>query len=148
MTIHNLKRQPQPPYEPHLVLVDDDPHSARLLMRMLLAHGAPSIHWVENPADVEANIGEAQPSLMIVDLKSSSSANSEFVAALRSRPAGADVAIAVMAATPTQPERESLLRAGADAVFVRHADIVAYRREAASIISYWVRQQSLEAIGA
>ena len=148
MTIHNLKRRPLPSKEPHLVLVDDDPHSARLLMRMLLAHGAPSIHWIEDPTDVEASIGAAKPSLLIVDLKSSSSANSDFVTALRSRPAGVDVTIAVMAATPALPEREALLRAGADAVFVRHADIVAYRRESASIISYWVRQQSLEAIGA
>ncbi len=43
--------------------------------------------------------------------------------------------------------REALSVAGADAVFERQADIDSYRREAAAIVSFWVRNQHLDAVG-
>jgi hypothetical protein len=72
--------------QPYLALVDDDAHSARLLTRMLLAHGAPSIQWIEGAGNGLETIrqllaGPAHhlPGLVIVDLKSSSSATQDFV---------------------------------------------------------------------
>ncbi|MFT3980650.1 MAG: hypothetical protein QM687_09300 [Ferruginibacter sp.] len=52
-----------------------------------------------------------------------------------------------MAPTLDRDIRNELLDAGAAAVFERHSDITLYRREAASIIGFWVRNQRLDAVG-
>ncbi len=138
----------------HLALVDDDTHSARMMIRMLLAHGAPSVDWLSDAQTAEttfrdtlARTGDDLPALVIVDLKSSSKATAEFVSRLRSMPGTADLLVAAMAPSLERAYREPLLVAGADAVFQRHADANAYRREAASIVSFWVQHQRLEAVG-
>jgi response regulator RpfG family c-di-GMP phosphodiesterase len=140
--------------EPYLVLVDDDGHSARLLTRMLLAHGAPSIQWIESS---EAGLSQIKsllvdrarllPGLVVVDLKSSSTASAEFVSKIARLPRSQSLLVAVMAVDPNRITRERLLEAGADAVFERHADLQGYRAEAAAIVSFWVRNQRLEAVG-
>lgn len=138
----------------HLALVDDDTHSARMMIRMLLAHGAPSVDWLA-AADVaektflDENAGTSGdlPALVLVDLKSSSRATADFISRLRAMPKTADLLIAAMASDLDRSHREPLLIAGADAVFQRHADANAYRREAASIVSFWVQHQRLEAVG-
>jgi hypothetical protein len=43
--------------------------------------------------------------------------------------------------------RNGLLDAGAAAVFERHGELNAYRREAANIVGFWVRNQRLDAVG-
>ena len=140
--------------QPYLMLVDDDAHSARLLTRMLLAHGAPSIQWVESSAEGLSQIkgllsepGKQLPGLVIVDLKSNSTAASEFVAAIAALERSRSLVIAAMAPSLDRTTRDSLLDAGADAVFERHADLQAYRAEAAAIVSFWVRNQHLDAVG-
>ena len=140
--------------QPYLMLVDDDGHSARLLTRMLLAHGAPSIQWVESSAeglsqikDLLSGPGKHLPGLVIVDLKSSSTAASEFVAAIAGLERSRSLVIAAMAPSLDRDTRDSLQDAGADAVFERHADLNAYRAEAAAIVSFWVRNQHLDAVG-
>lgn len=140
--------------QPFLLLVDDDVHSARLLTRMLVAHGAPA---VEQADGAEAGIGQLRtrlaqphphlPGLVIVDLKSSSGATRDFVATLRSLENANLLLITAMAPSLERSVRDELLEAGADAVFERHAEINAYRREAASIVSFWVRNQRLEGVG-
>ena len=57
------------------------------------------------------------------------------------------VPVVVMAHTLDQASRESLHEAGAAAVFFRQAELDAYRREAASIVSFWARNQRLDAVG-
>ena len=140
--------------QPYLMLVDDDAHSARLLTRMLLAHGAPSIQWVEDSANGLSQIkgllaepGKHLPGLVIVDLKSSSTAASEFIAEIAGLERSRSLVIAAMAPNLDRTTRDSLLDAGADAVFERHADLQAYRAEAAAIVSFWVRNQRLDAVG-
>lgn len=140
--------------QPYLMLVDDDAHSARLLTRMLLAHGAPSIQWVEDSAAALSQIkgllaepGKHLPGLVIVDLKSSSTAASEFIAEIAGLERSRSLVIAAMAPNLDRTTRDSLLDAGADAVFERHADLQAYRAEAAAIVSFWVRNQRLDAVG-
>ncbi len=140
--------------QPFMMLVDDDGHSARLLTRMLLAHGAPSIQWVESSAEGLSQIkgllaepGRTVPGLVIVDLKSSSTAASEFIAAIAGLERSRSLVIAAMAPNLDRATRDSLLDAGADAVFERHADLQAYRAEAAAIVSFWVRNQHLDAVG-
>ena len=140
--------------QPYLMLVDDDAHSARLLTRMLLAHGAPSIQWVESSAEGLSQIkgllaepGKHLPGLVIVDLKSSSTAASEFIAEIAGLERSRGLVIAAMAPNLDRSTRDSLLDAGADAVFERHADLNAYRAEAAAIVSFWVRNQRLDAVG-
>ena len=140
--------------QPYLMLVDDDAHSARLLTRMLLAHGAPSIQWVEDSAQGLSQIkgllaepGKHLPGLVIVDLKSSSTAASEFIAEVAGLERSRSLVIAAMAPNLDRATRDSLLNAGADAVFERHADLQAYRAEAAAIVSFWVRNQHLDAVG-
>lgn len=140
--------------QPYLMLVDDDAHSARLLTRMLLAHGAPSIQWVEDSTQGLSQIkgllaepGKHLPGLVIVDLKSSSTAASEFIAEVAGLERSRSLVIAAMAPNLDRATRDSLLNAGADAVFERHADLQAYRAEAAAIVSFWVRNQHLDAVG-
>lgn len=141
-------------HQPFMALVDDDSHSARLMIRMLLAHGAPSVNWLDSEAAATAELGALLddrqadlPGLLIVDLKSSSTATAEFIAKLRSLRDGTALLIAAIAPTLDREVRDVLLNAGADAVFERQADIDFYRREAAAIVSFWVRNQRLEAVG-
>ena len=140
--------------QPYLMLVDDDAHSARLLTRMLLAHGAPSIQWIESSAEGLSQIkslltehGKLLPGLVIVDLKSSSTAASEFIAEIAALERSRNLVNAAMAPNLDRSTRDSLLDAGADAVFERHADLQSYRAEAAAIVSFWVRNQRLDAVG-
>lgn len=140
--------------QPFMALVDDDSHSARLMIRMLLAHGAPSVSWLDGEALASTELGKLLgdsrallPGLVIVDLKSSSTATADFITRLRGMPDGAALLIAAMAPTLDREVRDVLLNAGADAVFERQANIDFYRREAAAIVSFWVRNQRLEAVG-
>lgn len=140
--------------QPFMALVDDDAHSARLMIRTLLANGAPSVNWLEGEALASAELGKllddkraARPELVFVDLKSSSAATAEFIRALRARPDSKGLLVAAMAPPQDRDTRQALLAAGADAVFERHGDIDLYRRESAAIVSFWVRSQHLEAVG-
>lgn len=140
--------------QPFMALVDDDSHSARLMIRMLLAHGAPSVSWLDSEALASAELGKVLadstatlPGLVIVDLKSSSTATADFIGRMRAIPDGPALLIAAMAPTLDREVREVLLNAGADAVFQRQPELEFYRREAAAIVSFWVRNQRLEAVG-
>lgn len=140
--------------KPYLALVDDDQHSAHLLTRMLLAHGAPRIqHYGGGTegrlilADVLANSAAGWPALLIVDLKAHSGANLEFVSSIQSQADNKGLPVVVMAPPLDRLDRQALIEAGASDVFFRHADRDAYRREAAGIVSFWARSQRLEAVG-
>ena len=140
--------------QPYFALVDDDLHSARLLMRMLTAHGAPTISWREDSALAMTELSgwladdnASMPALVLVDLKSSSEATEQFVKQLRALPGASSLLVAAIAPSLERARRDALLDAGADAVFQRHADLDFYRREAAAIISFWVRNQRLDAVG-
>jgi DNA-binding response OmpR family regulator len=139
---------------PYLALVDDDQHSAHLLTRMLLAHGSPRVQWYGSAVDgrlvlgdILANPSADWPSLLIVDLKSHSSANLEFVSSIKSLAFQKGVPVVVMTPPLDRSDREALHDAGASAVFFRHAELDAYRREAAGIVSFWARSQHLDAVG-
>ena len=140
--------------QPYMALVDDDSHSARLMIRMLLAHGAPSVSWLNGEALATAELGKlldddlaALPGLVIVDLKNSSTATRDFIVKLRAMRDGRSLLIAAVAATLEKDVRDVLLNAGADAVFERQADVNSFRREAAAMVSFWVRNQHLDAVG-
>jgi len=139
---------------PFVALVDDDQHSAHLLTRMLLAHGSPHIQWYGDAgsgrlmlADVLANPAANWPGLVVVDLKAHSGANLEFLASIRSLARQKGVPVVVMVAPIDRQGREALHEAGAAAIFFRHAELDAYRREAAGIVSFWARSQRLDAVG-
>ena len=138
---------------PAIALVDDDYYSARLMTRMLEAHGAPQVDClddldqaVEAIADAAARAEESSPFMAVVDLKSTSAATRDFVARLKKRAPG--LTVVAMAPSLDRDTRGKLIAAGAAAVFERHADIALYRREAASIVSFWARSQRLEQVGA
>lgn len=138
--------------QPAIVLVDDDFHSARLMLRMLAAHGGPEVERLDGPvAAIDRLRGLAAlpqdggPLMVIVDLKSSSSATRDFIARLRQDIPG--LLLVAMSPTLDRAVRRELIEAGAAAVFERQADIDLYRREAASIIAFWVRNQRLDAVG-
>lgn len=87
------------------------------------------------------------PELVVVDLKASSQATREFILALRKLEGTADLIVVAMAPDLDKDIRDELIDAGADAVFQRHADLDTFRREIAGIVSFWVRNQRLHAIG-
>ena len=141
-----------PDRQPAMVLVDDDHHSARLMTRMLAAHAGPVVEHISAPASaLETLRGLASvpeddgPPMVIVDLKSSSSATRDFIAKLKNEAPG--LLVVAMSPTLDRTVRGQLIDAGAAAVFERHADVNLYRREAASIIAFWVRNQRLDAVG-
>ena len=137
--------------QPAIVLVDDDFYSARLLMRMLEAHGGPFMARMADPESAfESLMGMATavpagPCLVIVDLKYSSTATRDFVARLKAEAPG--MLVIAMAPSLDRALRNELLDAGAAAVFERHAELNLYRTEAANIVSFWARCQRLDAVG-
>ena len=84
--------------------------------------------------------------MAVVDLKSSSTATRDFVARLKNR-APQLLRVWRWPRASIANVRNELLDAGASAVFERHSDIALYRREAASIVAFWVRNQRLDAVG-
>ncbi len=137
---------------PAIALVDDDYHSARLMTRMLQAHGAPQVTRLADPeaaidtlAAAAVSPADARQCLAVVDIKASSSATRDFIARLKHRVP--QLLVVAMAASLDRDVRNELLDAGASAVFQRHADIDLYRREAANIVGFWVRNQRLDAVG-
>mgnify|MGYP002663440898 CR=1 FL=1 len=84
---------------------------------------------------------------LIVDIKSHSGGNLEFVASIQSLSRQKGLPVVVMAPTLAREGRQALLDAGASAVFFRQAELDAYRREAAGIVSFWARSQRLDAVG-
>lgn len=138
--------------QPAIALVDDDYHSARLMTRMLEAHGGPQVIRLPAPDVALETLAADSVTPMIagrcmavVDLKASSNATRDFIAALKHR--APQLLVVAMAASLDRDVRNELLDAGASAVFERHSDITLYRREAASIVAFWVRNQRLDAVG-
>lgn len=139
--------------QPAIALVDDDVHSARLMTRMLEAHGAPLVHWLgeaEAATEQLLQLQDLGPTasqwLVIVDLKSSSSATQNYVTRITTL--ARSLLVVAMAPSLEKATRDALLDAGAGAVFERHSDLALYRAEVASIVSFWVRNQRLDAVGA
>jgi CheY-like chemotaxis protein len=136
-----------------LALIDDDEHSVRLMSRTLKAEGAGEIVWLGDAEQgrerLEALValGQPLPGLVIVDLKAHSGATAAFIRATAALRADADLVMVAMAPTADREAREPCLAAGAAAVFVRHAERDAYRREASNIVSFWARSRSPHAIG-
>ncbi|MEQ1900883.1 MAG: response regulator [Devosia sp.] len=138
--------------QPAIVLVDDDLHSARLMIRMLEAHGAPAVHWVSNTEAATEQLLQiaddrqaAAHWLVLIDLKASSVATRNFVARITTL--GRSLRVVAMAPSLDKSNREALIDAGAAAVFERHSDLARYRAEVAAIVSFWVRNQRLNAVG-
>jgi CheY-like chemotaxis protein len=138
--------------QPAIALVDDDYHSARLMTRMLEAHGGPQVLRLPDPHVAIESLSDAATTpladgrcMIVVDLKSSSTATRDFVVQLKHR--APQLLIVAMAPSLDRDVRNELLDAGASAVFERHSDITLYRREAASIVAFWVRNQRLDAVG-
>ncbi|WIY51895.1 hypothetical protein O9Z70_10415 [Devosia sp. YIM 151766] len=144
----------QIPDPPFMALIDDDDHSAYLLTRMLAAHDAPAIrHFASGAAGEEAlaailaSPGVTWPGLVLIDLKAHSGANLEFVVRNHAMLRQKGIPLAVMSAPIDQAGRQALHDAGAANVFFRQAELVAYRHEAAAIVSFWARHQCLDAVG-
>jgi CheY-like chemotaxis protein len=138
--------------QPAIALVDDDYHSARLMTRMIEAHGGPQVSRLPDPERAVETLTDAKVASMVagqcmavVDLKSSSTATRDFVARLKHR--APQLLVVAMAPSLDRDVRNELLDAGASAVFERHSDITLYRREAANIVAFWVRNQRLDAVG-
>jgi hypothetical protein len=112
------------------------------------------VSWLNGEALATAELGKTLdddraplPGLVIVDLKNSSAATRDFIVKLRAMRDGRSLLIAAIAPSLEKDVRDVLLNAGADAVFERRADINSFRREAAAIVSFWVRNQHLDAVG-
>jgi ActR/RegA family two-component response regulator len=134
--------------QPAIALVDDDYHSARLMTRTLEAHGAPSVSRMpdaDRAVEQLAGMSEASDFLAVVDLKSSSTATRDFVERLKA--IAPSMLVVAIAPSLDRETRGELIEAGAAAVFERHSDIALYRREAASIVDFWVRNQRLDRTG-
>lgn len=139
---------------PFVALIDDDPHSAHLLSRMLAAAGAPEIRYYGDAreggimlADAFGGPASGHPAHLVIDLKAHSQANRDFLLTIRPLLHRTGLEAVVMAQTSDPLLARSLHEAGAAAVFIRHAELEAYRRQAADIVGFWARDRRLEAIG-
>lgn len=134
------------------LLVDDDPHSARLLKRTLSGLSGQSVEWI---GDVDGGLRQIKTALsgpdiglftmIIVDVKDSSRATADFVARIPGQRRG--IPVVAMAFEDDPNASRSLLQAGADAVFVRRADRLAYRAEVAAIVEFQRRWSHLDMVG-
>jgi hypothetical protein len=121
------------------------------MTRMLQAHGAPQITRLADPELAIDTLAAAAVSpaagacMAVVDIKASSSATRDFIARLTHRVP--QLLVVAMAASLDREVRNELLEAGGSAVFERHADINLYRREAASIVGFWARNQRVDEVG-
>ncbi len=137
-----------------IALIDDDQHSAFLLTRVLQAAGAGDVRWY---GDAEDGLTMLQntfatpslnwPGLVVVDIKSHSGANLEFLTTARPLLRSTSIPVVVMAPPLSEADRRSLHGAGAAAVFIRHADRDEYRREAEGIVGFWAQLRRPIAIG-
>jgi CheY-like chemotaxis protein len=128
--------------QPRAVLVDDDIHSARLLVRTLSRLGGPTLTWYGRAgrglrllADDFAGAASRRPAAIVVDLKGSSAATATFIRHLRER-LPTSVPIAAIAAERDTSVHNAILAAGATAIFVRGPDAAAYRREVAKLAAF------------
>lgn len=134
--------------EPLFVLVDDHIHSARLMRRAMQMNASPArVAWIGNARRAERTLARLlgpgatqRPDMVIVDLKSYSGASAAFISRIGNLAAAANVPLAAITDTGAADPRHALLKSGADAVFVRHHDLDAYRAEMAKIIDFWVRE--------
>ena len=107
--------------QPAIALVDDDFHSARLMLRMLAAHDAPLVDWLggdpEKAFDSVLKLAAlpltATRLMVLVDLKSSSTASRDFIERLLH--ACPDLLVVAMAPSLDRDTRNQLLDAGAAA---------------------------------
>lgn len=141
--------------QPYLTLVADDPDKARQLTRMLLAHGAPTVRWLDGsdhtPTELRGllELSKGQPpDLFIVDLMRLPEATAAMIRSIRLQLGATIMPIAVLVPFRERQLQESQFTAGADAVFERLGDDTDYRREAARLVTYWVRTRRLDAVGA
>lgn len=136
------------PGKPLFVLVDDHIHSARLLSRTLREGEAPAqLIWLGDACRARrsldsmlAHSNESTPDMIIVDLKAHSRASQEFIAAIAPRARALDIPVVAIALSLDAELRNSLIAAGACAVFERHHNLDAYRAEIAQLSEFWVRE--------
>lgn len=129
--------------QPRAVLVDDDIHSARLLVRTLTRLGGPTLKWYGRP---ERSLGllvndfagprPRPPQAIVVDLKGNSAATATFIRRLRERLPALTMPVVALAPDQDAPIHEAILAAGAMAVFARGADAAAYRSEVARLAAF------------
>jgi DNA-binding NarL/FixJ family response regulator len=136
------------------VLVDDDIHSARMLVRTFAEFEPGLPKWLGGASRgqrllqtrFKAERGN-WPALVIVDLKSTSTSTANFIASIRPMAQACGAIIVAIAPSIEKPVRDVLHAAGAAAVFQRWDELELYRQEVADIISFWVRNQHLDAVG-
>ena len=141
-------------YASFAALIDDDEHSAHLLTRALLAHDAPGVQCYGD-ADagelrLKAVLGDAKalrPALIVLDLKSCSDANLEFLQAMGQQICRAGIPLVVLAAPQDERRRRALIEHGAQAVFPRHGERDAYQRVAGEIVEFWAQTLRPVAVG-
>jgi len=128
--------------QPRVVLVDDDIHSARLLVRTLGRLGGPTLTWYGRAerglrllANDFAGAAPRRAAAVVVDLKGNSAATATFIWRLRER-LPASVPVAAVAAERDTSVHRAILAAGATALFVRGPDAAAYRREVAKLAAF------------
>jgi hypothetical protein len=139
---------------PVIHVIDDDAHSARLLLGTLAKCGGPgALHLGDENEGLEAlrrcfdDPAAHRPELLVVDIKSYSGAVRDFTKRHGDWLRRNGVQLAVMVPPTDRSGREEYYEAGADAVFFRQPELDAYRREMAGIISFWARTQRLDAVG-
>lgn len=128
---------------PVFALVDDHVHSARLMRRVLdVVADNVALTWLGDARRARRSLcgldtreAGSAPDLIVVDLKSHSAATGEFVAELRNHAKAAGVALVAIAKTHDDGEHDRLRRLGADAVFIRHPDLDAYKGQIEAMTS-------------
>lgn len=133
--------------QPLFFLIDDDPHSARFLMRKLEnacgERAGIRCEWFGDMntsqnmlADLPSKAPEERPDLVIVDIKSHSQANEKFIAAISPAVKAANVILVAMTHKTDSKKQKLLLNAGAEKIFERHAKLEKFETEVTKIIRF------------
>lgn len=122
-----------------VALVDNDVHSARLLMRTLTQEGIGPARWLGSARrslrllNYDLPLKAKWPSMLVVNIP----AGAQFVTAIGHLARKHDAQIVALI-EPERPDlREGLLKAGAARVFERQPDRDAYRARIAALGEYW-----------
>lgn len=131
------------------LIVDDDPHSARFFRQRIIAATGRStiirVDWfesadggllaIESLQDQDRQQVRRLPDLIIIDLKASSMANMEFLTKAEPSIKALPVPSTVFAKQAGKAKQSAYLKAGAAAIFERHADLEQYDAELARMIT-------------
>jgi CheY-like chemotaxis protein len=102
---------------PSLVMIVDDDQMNRELMETVVKRAGYAVAHANSGAQALRLIPEQMPNLILLDVRLGEMSGYDVCAQLKSEPATRSIPIIILTAADNEEERQSALRAGADAFY-------------------------------